>query len=73
MTAAGDGGGSGFLRRKTVTAHNDASMRTVVDFGARCPVMNLLLRTRLLCSGACTGLARRYCWHAACVFLSRTR
>jgi uncharacterized OsmC-like protein len=31
--AAADGAGSGFVRRKTVTAHNDASMRTVADFG----------------------------------------
>ena len=31
---AGTGGaGSGFARRKTVTAHNDATMRTVADFG----------------------------------------
>ena len=33
MTVAGDGAGSGFVRRKTVTAHNDATMRTVADFG----------------------------------------
>src|SRR5215468_4764598 len=31
--AAADDAGSGFVRRKTVTAHNDASMRTVADFG----------------------------------------
>jgi len=31
--AAADGAGSGFVRRKTVTAHNDAPMRTVADFG----------------------------------------
>jgi len=31
--AAADGAGSGFVRRKTVTAHNDATMRTVADFG----------------------------------------
>jgi len=33
MVPAGDATGSGFVRRKTVTAHNDATMRTVVDFG----------------------------------------
>jgi uncharacterized OsmC-like protein len=32
MTAA-DGAGSGFVRRKMVSAHNDATMRTVADFG----------------------------------------
>ena len=32
MAAVG-GAGSGFVRRKTVTAHNDATMRTVADFG----------------------------------------
>jgi uncharacterized OsmC-like protein len=31
--AAADGAGSGFVRSKTVTAHNDATMRTVADFG----------------------------------------
>jgi hypothetical protein len=31
--AAADGTGSGFVRRKTVTARNDTSMRTVADFG----------------------------------------
>jgi uncharacterized OsmC-like protein len=31
--AASGGAGSGFVRRKTVTAHNDAAMRTVADFG----------------------------------------
>jgi len=31
--AAADGANSGFVRRKTVTAHNAASMRTVADFG----------------------------------------
>jgi uncharacterized OsmC-like protein len=31
--AADGGAGSGFVRRKAVTAHNDASMRTVADFG----------------------------------------
>jgi OsmC-like protein len=31
--AAADGAGSDFVRRKTVTAHNDASMRTVANFG----------------------------------------
>ncbi len=33
MAPSGDGTGSGFVRRKTVSAHNDATMRTVVDFG----------------------------------------
>lgn len=33
MAQAGDGTASGFVRRKTVSAHNDATMRTVVDFG----------------------------------------
>jgi uncharacterized OsmC-like protein len=33
MALAEDGTGSGFVRRKTVSAHNDATMRTVVDFG----------------------------------------
>jgi len=32
MAAVG-GAGSGFVRRKTVTAHNDATMRTVAGFG----------------------------------------
>lgn len=32
MAAAG-GTGSGFVRRKTVTAHNDSTMRTVADYG----------------------------------------
>jgi hypothetical protein len=32
MAAAG-GAGSGFVRSKTVSAHNDATMRTVADFG----------------------------------------
>ncbi len=32
MAAAG-GAGSGFVRRKAVTAHNDATMCTVADFG----------------------------------------
>lgn len=31
-SAAPDAGGS-FVRRKTVSAHNDATMRTVADFG----------------------------------------
>src|SRR5262249_56524655 len=31
--AAADDAGSGFVRRKMVTAHNDATMRTVADFG----------------------------------------
>ena len=31
--AAADDAGSGFVRRKAVTAHNDATMRTVADFG----------------------------------------
>ena len=31
--AEADGAGSGFVRRKAVTAHNDATMRTVADFG----------------------------------------
>jgi uncharacterized OsmC-like protein len=31
--AAAEGAGSGFVRRKTVTAHNDATVRTVADFG----------------------------------------
>ncbi len=31
--AADGGAGSGFVRRKAVTAHNDATMRTVADFG----------------------------------------
>jgi uncharacterized OsmC-like protein len=31
--AAADGAGSGFVRRKAVTAHNDATLRTVADFG----------------------------------------
>ena len=33
MALAGDGTGSGFVRRKTLSAHNDATMRTVLDFG----------------------------------------
>jgi hypothetical protein len=33
MTLAGDGAGSGFVRRKAVSAHNDATMRTIIDFG----------------------------------------
>jgi uncharacterized OsmC-like protein len=33
MTLAGDGAASDFVRRKTVTAHNDARLRTVADFG----------------------------------------
>jgi uncharacterized OsmC-like protein len=33
MAPAGNGAGSGFVRRKTISAHNDATMRTVVDFG----------------------------------------
>jgi len=31
--AAADGAGKAFVRTKTVTAHNDATMRTVADFG----------------------------------------
>ena len=31
--AAADGACGGFVRRKTVSAHNDATMRTVADFG----------------------------------------
>jgi hypothetical protein len=31
--AAASGAGSGFVRRRTVFAHNDATMRTVADFG----------------------------------------
>ena len=33
MAQAGDGTASRFVRRKMVSAHNDATMRTVVDFG----------------------------------------
>ena len=33
MASAGEAMGTGFVRRKTVTAHNDATMRTVADFG----------------------------------------
>ena len=33
MASAGHGTASGFARRKTVSAHNDATMRTVADFG----------------------------------------
>ena len=33
MPLAGDGAGSGFVRRKAVCAHNDATMRTIIDFG----------------------------------------
>ena len=33
MASAGHGTASGFVRRKTVSAHNDATMRTVADFG----------------------------------------
>jgi len=33
MALAGQGTGSGFVRRKTLSAHNDAIMRTDVDFG----------------------------------------
>ena len=31
--AAADSAGSGFIRRKTVIAHNGATLRTVADFG----------------------------------------
>jgi uncharacterized OsmC-like protein len=31
--ASASGAGSGFMRRKTVSAHNDAALRTVADFG----------------------------------------
>jgi OsmC-like protein len=31
--ASASGAGSGFMRRKTISAHNDATMRTVADFG----------------------------------------
>jgi uncharacterized OsmC-like protein len=33
MASAGGATGTGFVRRKGVTAHNDATMRTVADFG----------------------------------------
>ena len=33
MASAGHGTASGFVRRKSVSAHNDATMRTVADFG----------------------------------------
>jgi uncharacterized OsmC-like protein len=33
MASAGHGTASSFARRKTVSAHNDATMRTVADFG----------------------------------------
>jgi uncharacterized OsmC-like protein len=33
MVPVGDATGTGFVRRKTVIAHNDATMRTVADFG----------------------------------------
>jgi uncharacterized OsmC-like protein len=33
MALAGDSTASGFVRRKTISAHNDATVRTVVDFG----------------------------------------
>src|SRR5262249_53096881 len=33
MASAGHGTASGFVRRQTVSAHNDATMRTVADFG----------------------------------------
>jgi hypothetical protein len=33
MTAASESATTGFLRSKALTAHNGATMRTVVDFG----------------------------------------
>ena len=33
MASAGHGTASGFVRRKSVSAHNNATMRTVADFG----------------------------------------